>query len=284
MSIIDTNTDLRETHIIGAQTREWLISAALCPALAPHGILLAGLTDAGAGFRFVRPAPRWSQLLVCTAGWGWVWLDGQWTRCEAGTAYLTPSGLLHAYHADPAVRWELGWVQSSDDWLRRADAPRLLPVEAGPLAAALTGLRREAADAADPALLPPWAFLVAAYARRMVQPGPGDPRLRRLWEAVGADLGRPWTVEALAGEVGVSGEHLRRLCRRHGGRSPMSHVAGLRMRQAMALLASESYTIETVAQQVGYDNPFAFSAAFKRHQGVSPSEYRQKAHGRHGLS
>jgi len=48
----------------------------------------------------------------------------------------------------------------------------------------------------------------------------------------------------------------------------------------MALLASESYTIETVAQQVGYDSPFAFSAAFKRHQGVSPSEYRQKAHGR----
>ncbi len=60
----------------------------------------------------------------------------------------------------------------------------------------------------------------------------------------------------------------------------MNHVTALRMRQAMALLASESYTIETVAQQVGYDSPFAFSAAFKRHQGVSPSEYRQKAHGR----
>ena len=56
----------------------------------------------------------------------------------------------------------------------------------------------------------------------------------------------------------------------------MSHVTALRMRQAMALLASKSYTVETVAQQVGYENPFAFSAAFKRHQGISPSEYRQK--------
>lgn len=280
MSIIHINTDLRETHIIGAQTREWLVSAALCPALSPHGILLAGLTDAGAGFRFVRPAPRWNQLLVCMAGWGWVRLDGQWTRCEAGMAYVTPAGVLHAYQADPDTRWELGWVQSSDDWLRLTDAPCLLPVDAGPLAAALAGLRREAQDAADPALLSPWAFLVAAYARRIIRPEKGDPRLRRLWEAVGADLGRPWRVASLASLVSISGEHLRRLCRRHGGRSPMSHVAGLRMRQAMALLASESYTIEAVAQQVGYDNPFAFSAAFKRHQGISPSEYRQKAHGR----
>ena len=280
MSIIHTNTDLRETHIIGTQTREWLISAALCPALVPHGILLAGLTEAGPGFHFVRPAPRWSQLLVCTSGLGWVWLDGQWARCEAGMAYLTPAGVLHGYQADPAVRWELCWVQSSDDWLRLSDEPSLLTVEAGPLASALVGLRRETMVAADSALLPPWVFLAASYARRIVRPETGDLRLRRLWETVGADLAHPWNVEALAAQVGVSGEHLRRLCQRHLGRSPMSHVAGLRMRQAMALLASESYTIETVAQQVGYENPFAFSAAFKRHQGVSPSEYRQKAHGK----
>ena len=187
-----------------------------------------------------------------------MWLDGQWAPCEAGTAYVTPPGVFHAYQADPDIRWELCWVQSPDDWLRLADAPALTPVDVGPLAAVLAGLRREATEAADPALLPPWAFLVAAYARRMVRPEAGDPRLRRLWAAVEADLARPWTVEVLAALVGVSGEHLRRLCRRQGGRSPMSHVAALRMRQAMALLASESYTIETVAQQVGYDNPFAF--------------------------
>ena len=280
MSIIHINTDLRETHILGSQTREWLISAALCPALAPHGILLAGMTDAGPGFRFVRPAPRWGQILVCTAGFGWAWADGQWTRCEAGMAYVTSPGVLHAYQADPGTRWELCWVQSSEDWLRLANAPALVPVDSTPLAAALTGLRREVTDAADPTLLPPWAFLVAAYSRRMVRPEAGDPRLRRLWEEVGADLARPWTIEMMTALANVSGEHLRRLCRRYLGHSPMNHVTALRMRQALALLASESYTIETVAQQVGYDSPFAFSAAFKRHQGVSPSEYRRQTHGR----
>ena len=89
-------------------------------------------------------------------------------------------------------------MQSSDDWLRLADSPVSVPVDAGPLAAALPACAGKRMDAADPALLPPWAFLVAAYARRMVRPDAGDPRLRRLWEAVGADLARPWTMAALA--------------------------------------------------------------------------------------
>lgn len=280
MSIVHINTDLRETHQVGPDTREWLVSPALCPALPSHSIHLAGLTDAGPGFRFVRPAPRWSQLLVCTGGHGWVLSGGQWTRCEAGMAYLTPRGVLHAYQCGHDSRWELCWLNSSDDWLDVGDAPALMAVEPGPLAGVISGLRREAMEAADPALLAPWAFLVSAYARRMVRPDDGDSRLRRLWDLVGADLASPWDIPSLATRAGVSGEHLRRLCQRQLGRSPMRQVTALRMRQATALLASESYTVEAVARLVGYENPFAFSAAFKRHLGVSPSEYRQKAHGR----
>ena len=129
----------------------------------------------------------------------------------------------------------------------------------------------------DGTLLSPWAFPVAAYARRLVRPEQGDMRLRRLWEEVGVDLAQPWTVEALAARVGVSGEHLRRLCQRHLSRSLMSHVVSLRMRQAMALLTSDFCTIETVAQKVGYDNPFAFRTAYNRHQEISPLEYRLTA-------
>ena len=59
----------------------------------------------------------------------------------------------------------------------------------------------------------------------------------------------------------------------------MRHITFLRMRQAGALLSSEAYTVEAVAQQVGYDNPFSFSTAFKRETGLSPSQYRRRALG-----
>ena len=267
---------LRETHMIGSRTREWLVSAALCPALLVHEILLTGLTEADPDFYFVRSDPPWSQILACTDGAGWVWVDGGWEQCEAGQAYLTPPGVFHAYRADPQFSWHLCWVQSSGDRLQVGDRPRLVPADPGPLAGAVAGLHREVMQTPDLTLQPPWAFLVDSYAQRLVQPGSGgDPRLRRLWDTVSADLAAVWTVEKLARRIGLSPEHLRRLCRNQVAVSPMRHVTALRMRRASALLASESYTVEAVARLVGYDNPYAFSTAFKRQIGIPPSEYRQ---------
>lgn len=274
MSISDTNIGLCETHTIGAETREQIVSAALCPALTPHQIRLAGLTDAGPGFAFTRPAPPWGQILACTGGHGRVWMDPAWERCAAGQVYVTPPHVLHAYRAEARSPWSLCWVQSTGEWLH-GDRPLLFSADPGPLSVSVAGLHREAMQSLDPALLTPWAFLVSSYARRLVQPLGGDPRLRRVWDAVAADLAAPWTVEMLASLVHLSPEHLRRLCRQHLAVSPMRHVSALRMRRAAALLASESYTVEAVARLVGYDNPYTFSTAFKRHLGAPPSAYRQ---------
>ncbi len=274
MSIGDTNITLRETHIIGPDTREQIVSAALCPALTPYHISLAGLTEAGPGFALTRPNPPWGQILACTGGGGWVWVDPAWERCGAGQAYITPPHTLHAYRAEKQSPWSLCWVQSSGEWLH-GGRPLLLPADTGPLSEAVSGLHREAMHPLDPALLTPWAFLVSSYARRMVQPAGGDPRLRRLWDTVSADLAAPWTVDILARLLSLSPEHLRRLCHQHLTVSPMRHVSVLRMRRAAALLASESYTVEAVARLVGYDNPYTFSTAFKRQMGAPPSAYRQ---------
>lgn len=275
MSINTNNIHPREMHMVGSGTREWIVSAALCPALAAHDIALAGITEADPDFRFVRADPSTSQLLACTGGRGWVWIDGGWQRCEAGQVYVTPPSTFHAYRADSAVPWKLCWVQSRGNWLGAGDRPRLLSGETGPLASTISGLHREVMHSANPGLVPPWAFLASAYARRLVQPGGGDQRLRRLWDSVNADLAVPWSVEELARRVSLSPEHLRRLCQAQLAVSPMRHVAALRMRRAAAFLASESYTVEAVARLVGYDNPYAFSTAFKRRMGVPPSEYRQ---------
>ncbi len=267
--------ELRETHTVGLKTREQIVSATLCPALVPHHIRLAGLTEAGPDFEFTRPDPAWGQVLACTGGEGWVFLDPDWVRCGPGQVYVTPPYALHAYRADPLSPWSLCWVQSSGDWLHTADRPALLSADPGPLATAISGLHRETMQSPNIALPVPWAFFVSAYAGQMVRSGGGNPRLRRLWDTVSADLAAPWTVAVLARNAGISPEHLRRLCRLHLAVSPMRHVTALRMRQAAALLASDSYTVESAARLVGYDNPYTFSTAFKRQMGAPPSEYRQ---------
>jgi AraC-like DNA-binding protein len=55
----------------------------------------------------------------------------------------------------------------------------------------------------------------------------------------------------------------------------MAYLTGWRLSHAADLLTTTDATLEAIARQVGYSSAFAFSAAFKRTRGVSPSRYRQ---------
>lgn len=57
--------------------------------------------------------------------------------------------------------------------------------------------------------------------------------------------------------------------------TPMQYILSLRMANAQSLLETSEYNISEIAAAVGYDNPLYFSRLFRRHVGVSPSEYRK---------
>lgn len=84
-------------------------------------------------------------------------------------------------------------------------------------------------------------------------------------------------LERLARLAHMSTEHLRRLCHRQLGRSPMHHVIFLRMRRAAELLSTTNDKVETIANAVGYQNPFVFSNTFKKWTGWRPSEFPGRA-------
>ncbi|MFE2085488.1 helix-turn-helix domain-containing protein, partial [Streptomyces scopuliridis] len=57
---------------------------------------------------------------------------------------------------------------------------------------------------------------------------------------------------------------------------PLTYLTRWRMTLAADLLAErEAATVAAIARALGYSDPFAFSAAFKRIRGVSPSEFRR---------
>jgi transcriptional regulator GlxA family with amidase domain len=152
----------------------------------------------------------------------------------------------------------------------------MAPFEALPLHSAILGLMHESGGPAQPVVIHHWVELIHAYVLRFAQPLEHDDRLRLLWKRVAAHLSEDWTLARLAGEAGYSKEHLRRLCRRQLGRSPMHQITYLRMRSAAESLATTEKTIEAIAQEVGYHNPFVFSNAFTKWIGWRPSEYRRK--------
>lgn len=273
-----SNENLCETHIIGSTTREYIVSKPASQALALYSIELAGISYARAPFRFVRLRPARFQLLICLQGSGQVLIDDQWQLCTPGMAYLTPPGVLHAYHAcDDQDAWKVCWLNympHHERTLIAGEKPVLLAAEAPELALAIEGLYHEHMGHAEDVIMQQWAQMIHRYAQRIIHREQFDMRLSQLWKTVDANLAYSWNGEELATVLNMSSEHLRRLCQQQCGHSPMRHVTMMRMQRAMALLVNESYSIAAIARNIGYENPFAFSTAFKRFAGVSPSIYR----------
>ena len=261
--------DLRENAIIGKRTRERIVSAAVCPALAGHGISLCGVSEAQRGFAFTRLRPHIAQIMACISGEGQVLVQGRLVWCTAGQAYLTPTLIPHCYHAVPGVLWRVAWIQYVEQDIR---GPMLTPADAQALASAIEGLYRESVGACDGAIMLNWATLVAALGRRTIGSFHIDARLQKLWETVDVNLARNWDNDQLAGIAGVSPEHLRRLCLSQLRVTPMRHLTALRMRRADAMLRTGAYSVSAVAELAGYTDPFAFSTAFRRHFKTAPSQ------------
>jgi len=269
-----THFDLREIHQIGKRTREFLIHPNDCAAFERHHINLAGISIATTGFRFARRRPGMGQALVCFAGEGFAWVEGKWKKCRAGMAYVTPPGSPHAYRA--GKRWHVGWVTYSDPALFPMKTPALLEADPRPLEYSLKGLHQEIMTQRDAALLEHWAELLHHHVMRIIEPRQ-PARLWKVWERVQADLAFAWDLQRLAQLACLGAEHLRRVCLRETGHSPMQHVAHLRMRHAVSLL-SMGHKVETAARSVGYENAFAFASAFKRIMRHRPSEFRRRPH------
>ena len=50
----------------------------------------------------------------------------------------------------------------------------------------------------------------------------------------------------------------------------------LRIKQACTMLVNGNYSIEKIAEYVGYNSVVAFRRAFKAYTGINPKEYKQR--------
>jgi AraC-like DNA-binding protein len=101
-----------------------------------------------------------------------------------------------------------------------------------------------------------------------------DPAIGRALELLHADTLQRWTMAVLATKVGMSRAAFYARFTGLVGEPPMAYLAGWRLALAADLLRTTDMTVAAVAREVGYDNAFAFSTAFKRAHGSSPARWR----------
>jgi len=101
-----------------------------------------------------------------------------------------------------------------------------------------------------------------------------DPVVGPALTAISHDPRHPWTVGELATRSGMSRAAFAHRFKQLVGESPIAFLTDWRVSIAADLLRSTDSTVSQVADQVGYSTPYAFSSAFKRLRGVSPTNYR----------
>ena len=85
--------------------------------------------------------------------------------------------------------------------------------------------------------------------------------------------GKDLDVSLICSEAGISRSHLHRKMKEMTGLTVHDCIQNIRMEQAARLLTEQKLNITQVAYTVGYSSQPSFSAVFRKHFGVSPTEY-----------
>ena len=105
-----------------------------------------------------------------------------------------------------------------------------------------------------------------------------DPLVGKALSLMHGRPAHPWTLEELARDAGASRSVLAERFAQLIGQPPMQYLANWRMQIAAGLLG-RGVNIAGIAAETGYGSEAAFSRAFKKVVGVSPSDWRRRAGG-----
>lgn len=215
-------------------------------------------------------------------------------RVSAGDVIWITPGCWHRYRPSVTTGWTEQWVELGgrvlDSLIEAEVLPRecrvLRPARSDELSAILGGLHLALQDRAGgdkPAELAASGMRLLGLLAEPSSPQGGtrlERAVKRAERVLGERLTESASMPALARELGVNYAGFRREFRRRTGVAPRQYLLRLRLERAQRLVGATPFTLEAIAEQLGFSSAFHLSAAFKKHFGVSPSVWRNGTGGR----
>ena len=278
----ETDINISKTTIIGKDCVETFLPTSQSAGFAENGIKLAGLSELRDDYSIYRPDADFALLLYTLDGSGEVLLNGEKRPLATGSVIHLPRGSEHHYWIS-AENWRILWFHLGggivDAALRLGENPFILemspPAELEHLI--LACVRHAATLESDDESLHLYALLVKNAITRDFRGTLSDVdmeianRFSALLAEIHSKPSKKWTISAMAAKTGLSEGHFQRLFKAWSGTTPMSKVFDARMRLAENLLNHSSPRLSEIAERLGYSDQFAFSKAYKRWSGHSPT-------------
>ena len=121
-----------------------------------------------------------------------------------------------------------------------------------------------------------WPIHDRDMGQKLMQLSPRDARLcSKLMDYVQFHINEPITMDLLAQVCQVTPQRIGQVFTPFAGISPMRYVTMQRLNTAKLMLISTQERMADIAQLTGFASPHSFAVVFKRHHGMSPSQFRR---------
>ncbi|TCK98598.1 YesN/AraC family two-component response regulator [Natranaerovirga hydrolytica] len=83
-------------------------------------------------------------------------------------------------------------------------------------------------------------------------------------------------LDDIAVKAGFSSYYFSKMFKKYYGYSLVDYITMLRINESKTLLKNPQNNIKSITKEIGYLDPNYFTRVFKKHEGITPTEYRQK--------
>lgn len=102
-----------------------------------------------------------------------------------------------------------------------------------------------------------------------------DKRISKSLQLLHGSPQKPWTIEQLASEIGMSRAAFAKRFNDMVGQPMFGYLSQLRIQKAKELLKSTSLAVDDIALRIGYESERAFTKTFGKYVGLTPKQYRK---------
>ncbi|MBR4554468.1 MAG: AraC family transcriptional regulator [Ruminococcus sp.] len=253
----------------------------------PMYLLGAGARDQE--FHFIREDgyPNY-QIIYCVRGNGVLRLNGTDTPIREGDAFYLPPNVPHEYFPTEEI-WETHWVTFdgreceavlSHIGLDRAKAFKIHDINAidAIFKKIMYILKTNYYYSGYQCSAHLYQFLIELNRVMNMQSGAKDGaklnQLTPVIEYIDQNYNRDLTLSELAELIDLSPQYLCRLFKECLNLRPFEYLARKRVSQAKLLLLENKMNVNQIAASVGYNDCSYFCAVFKKHEMLSPAEFR----------
>ncbi|WP_150271401.1 AraC family transcriptional regulator [Paenibacillus tepidiphilus] len=233
-------------------------------------------------------------LIYCAEGRGLVTMNGAQHVLTDRQLIVIPADTPHSYWTESEQPWTIYWFHFQGE--QAGDYSALLKGGLGPLTLAAPDsdkfislfhqcfdLLSGGAYSASHQIL---AMQTAAYAMSLLGLLPDredEDRQRQYIESaihlMNLKLEDSLTLDEIAQYTQISKQHLNHLFKSSVGFAPIDYYLRLKMRRASQLLDLTTLSIKEICHALGFKDPYYFSRLFRKINGLSPTDYRNKLKG-----